>query len=898
MHIVIEPRRAPAGADLIEVVTPRTNAATIAAAENLFAANALSEPFSLEIAATGTARWFVARAAGPRMLSHLRGQLAVAYPQAEMRSLDIRQYPGLDPSRLGPDEQVAACALVLEGPEYLPIRIFGDAEVEDARVSQSDPILGILGALGDLPDGWRSLAQLVLRPAPRTWCKSYLRLAMEAPFAAERGQGQADSSLASVYLLAGALAAGVLAFQGYHWYATRDWLHLGLLGAGVIAALPGLFWMARRLTDRPVYDPLLVREKVSRLAYVGQIRLAIFAPTDVPALEVEARLERLGAAYRQYSLASANSLDVRPLRLRGRDLCELGPLPGGRPSVLNTRELAGLWHLPQATADVPFIERTTARQRTPLPSTVARGCPIGVSGSQGRPVPVAISPETLARNLLLVAKTRRGKSTLMLQLARYLMETRSASGRPPALVLVDPHADLAQALLGLVPAGRRGDVVYLNVDERARPFGLNLLDVGLFQDRDKAVVNALDIFRREFDRFWGPRMEDAFRFALLTLYEINQTICAADPDGRSRQHTILDVPSLLIDTGFRRPLLSSVADPVVASWWTNYFDTFDRKMQLEIANPVETKVQRFTGSRAARVIVGQPRSTIDPSAWVRSGAIVIVNTGQGAIGAETAGLVGSTLLNLVALQVGEQSKQDPEARCPVTLLVDEFHTMPGADYEGILGQLGKYGANLVLATQSLTRLDTLDKQQERALRATVFANLDGLFAFNVSAEDAGYLVHELGPEVDEEDLVSVGEHQCYARLSARGERLPTFSVRLSPPPASNPAVARQIAAASAALYGRDVGAVERDLRSALARIAQSHRALMEASQEGNGVARGAPTGGRAEVGAAPGTRKPPRNEKRNQRPRSGQPYQATLPDVGPIGASGESASPPPRGERR
>ena len=124
----------------------------------------------------------------------------------------------------------------------------------------------------------------------------------------------------------------------------------------------------------------------------------------------------------------------------------------------------------------------------------------------------------------------------------------------------------------------------------------------------------------------------------------------------------------------------------------------------------------------------------------------------------------------------------------MTLIVDEFHTMPGADYEAILSELAKYGASLILATQSLARLEALDRDQGRSLRATVFANLDGLFAFHTSAEDARYLVRELGGEIDEHDLIELGEHQCYARLSAGGERLPTFSVALDPPPTSDPDV--------------------------------------------------------------------------------------------------------------
>jgi len=94
--------------------------------------------------------------------------------------------------------------------------------------------------------------------------------------------------------------------------------------------------------------------------------------------------------------------------------------------------------------------------------------------------------------------------------------------------------------LGLVPPERRGHVVYLDLGNSQRPFGVNLLHVGLGWNRDQAVGNALRAFKREFDAFWGPRMEDAFRFALMALFEANEAICHMDPiAGRNSQHTIL-----------------------------------------------------------------------------------------------------------------------------------------------------------------------------------------------------------------------------------------------------------------------------------------------------------------------------------------------------------------------
>ncbi|MFN8472760.1 MAG: type IV secretory system conjugative DNA transfer family protein [Anaerolineae bacterium] len=811
-------------AELVEVVTPRTNTASLTAAENFLAAISLPEPFSLEVAATGQARRFVMRVGSEAMRRHVAGQLGAAYPQAEIRPLNLTEHPDADPAVLRDGERGAACALVLRAPPYLPLRTFRDADVGEGP-TQSDPILGVLGGLADLPPGWRGLSQVMLRPAPDNWSEAYLRLAVEHPLAAERAASQADTSLTNVFLTAALLVAVAVSYQAYGWYTERNWLFLGLLALAAIGGGASTLWLVHRLRRKKLYDMRLVQEKINRIAYRAEVRLAIFAPAEVPAAEVEARLGRLVAAYRQFNLAAGNGLLQRPLAGKENRLAELAPLLSAKATpVLNIRELAGLWHLPHTDADVPLLERTTARRWLPLPVTVERGCRIGVASHQGHAIRVALPPDLLRRHLLLVAKTRRGKSSLLLQLARYLMATPVVGNTPSALVLVDPHRDLARATLALVPESRRADVVYLDVANTERPFGLNLLDVGLGWNRDKAVANALTIFRHEFDRFWGPRMEDAFRFALLTLYSANQAIREVDPLGRARQHTLLDVAPVLVNVAFRQRVLKLVTDPVIRAWWASYFEPLDRRLQLEIVNPVQTKVQRFAGSQATRAIVGQPRSTVNPAGWLRSRSIVIVNTAKGVVGEDAAALIGGTLLNLVGLAVNEQAALEEKQRQPVTIIVDEFHTMPGADYESVLSELGKYGANLVLATQSLGRLRTLDEEHARSLQATVFANLDGLFAFHTSAEDAEYLVRELGGDVDAQDMVELGEYQCYAKLSVGGERTPPFSVRLDPPPQGNAQTCQDLEKASAVTYGRPIAAVEADLAAALARIAKLHPA--------------------------------------------------------------------------
>jgi hypothetical protein len=660
----------------------------------------------------------------------------------------------------------------------------------------------------------------VLAPAARDWARAYQRLALERPLEQERRTDTGPSLLVPLILL-GLVGLFLLGASAGDAWSRGDWLFMVALAGGVLAASVVVIAMLRWVRNREPVDPRMVLGKLSREACMVELRVAVIAPLFADADLLEDRLDRLVAAYRPFALATGNSLVPAPLGHATGDLRTLRALD--RPSLLNVRELAGLWHLPQAGDDIVSLERTTARHRLPLKHTVSEGpdgtsCRIGASSHQNHDVPVYLPEQLLGRHLLAVAKTRRGKSSLLLRMVRHLMQV----GGNRSIVLVDPHHDLAVSALALVPGSREADVVYLDVSNRRRPFGINLLDTGLGWDRDQATANALRIFRREFDGYWGPRMEDAFRFAILALFEANQALCAEDPrHGRGAQYTILDVPAVLERPGFRRQVLKMTNDPVIRQWFDGYFEPLERRYQLEIINPVQTKVHKYLGSRVARHIVGQPRSTIDLRDLVSSGRIVIVNLNAFDVGEDLAGLIGGTLLNLAARAVSSQVSVPAPARRSVTLVVDEFHTIPGADYKQVLGELAKYGANVMLASQTLSRLDRLtDAQRTRNLRASVFSNLDGLFAFHTSAEDATYLAEELGGGLDAHDLLELGHFQCYVRVTdtRTGERLPAFSVKLEPPPEGNQHLGARLARLSAERYGRDVLDVELDIQSALERV--------------------------------------------------------------------------------
>ena len=149
------------------------------------------------------------------------------------------------------------------------------------------------------------------------------------------------------------------------------------------------------------------------------------------------------------------------------------------------------------------------------------------------------------------------------------------------------------------------------------------------------------------------------------------------------------------------------------------------------------------------------------------------------------------------------------------------------------------------------------------MRNTVFANLDHLFAFNCSAEDARSLALELGAPIEPADLVELGDYQCYARLSSCGERLPAFHLRLDSPPVADTVVRDLVAAASSARYGRDAALVAADRAAMLERL--EVQAWSESSQEG-GRSKTDPEAGRLPPASAGSVMGPPSsdNQKRNQ----------------------------------
>jgi hypothetical protein len=131
---------------------------------------------------------------------------------------------------------------------------------------------------------------------------------------------------------------------------------------------------------------------------------------------------------------------------------------------------------------------------------------------------------------------------------------------------------------------------------------------------------------------------------------------------------------------------------------------------------------------------------------------------------------------------------------------------------------------------------------------------------------------------------SSSDHQCYARLSHHGERLPAFHLGLDAPPDGDAAVGAMLAACSAATYGPDMAAVSSDRAALLKQIdvpddepaAESHSGRAKLDPENGRI----PPASAGSVASASADGKRRRNEGRAKKTIRGSEADAATARVG------------------
>ena len=802
---------------LLAVTPPRTGERTLLGVENLLQSIAVPEPFSLELAGDADGVTLMARCRDKEVV---QGQISAHYPQARIAEVP----PEEDPLRLEEGQQAWSMTLAADGPDYLPLRTFRDDDLLDPG---SDPFIAIIGALSTLRDNERIVARLLLRSLGPDWSAAHMSKAIRNPATERRDasytyQTKPLQTDAVIMIVLGLAALGV--FQSYFWMQDGETWKTVLLAAGVITGtvVGGWGWWRWRRARSRVHDPLLIKEKVSRIAFGAELQVTAILPQKDSRQRANELLGPVAAAYRHYDNPAGARFRVGKVR-------PIVPIPSlqpastglfGKRSVLGVREVASLWHPPGARDETPLVERSGAKVLLPSARGTRGGALVGDT-TAGNPREIHFPDDLLRRHHLYVARTRMGKSTLMHHIVAHKMKQKAEGKDPDAIVVVDPHADLVSGLLGQVPESLIDHVRLIDLaDDRGAP-GINLLDTRIFPDRDRTADSVVRVAKGLWDQ-WGPRMQSILEQTVKSLHEANERMDA------DQQYTILDGLKLLSDQKFRNRVLAKVGDPYLLEWWSRDFKSWHRQYKSDALAPVQTRLSYYASSRKARAILGQSRSTIDMRQVILEGGVLLVSTSQGTAGRDVAALVGASILNLVDAVIREQGSVSLEQRRGVLVVVDEMQTMPGVDYETMLSELGKFGASFVLATQSLAKLGDLS----RTMQDSIMSNVGCLAVFQVAGSDARTLVWELGKDrVSEEDITSLPVHHCYVRATVDKERMPVFSMAVRKPDEGDPDVAARIRTATGGYTTpvKEIAAGQAETE----RLVEQYRAAIEALERGD-----------------------------------------------------------------
>jgi Type IV secretion-system coupling protein DNA-binding domain/TraM recognition site of TraD and TraG len=445
------------------------------------------------------------------------------------------------------------------------------------------------------------------------------------------------------------------------------------------------------------------------------------------------------------------------LKLRDRWL-------GGRAFLVSTGELAALAHLP-SDHGIPGLVRASAREVSPPPGLSPVGKPLGMSG--GRLVCLAV-PDA-RQHLHVLGPTGVGKSTLIAQLV--LADFREGRGA----VVIDPKGDLVEDLLARIPEGREDDVDLLDPMDAA-PLAINMLDNA---DRDLGVDQLVAIFKRVFERDWGPRTDDIFRATLLTL------------TANGRRATLADVPLLLSNPAKQAELLAHVDDPVgLGPFWT-WYQGLSEAQRSSSTGPLLNKLRVFLLRKPVRAIVCATRTTLDIPRCIDGGRLLLARLPKGTLGEDASRLLGSMVVARTWQAALARAAVKPEQRRDCCLYIDEvqnYLNLP-TPIPDVLAEARGYRLSLCMAHQHLGQLTP-------ELREGISANARTKIYFQLSRDDAHQLEPDVYPELTDYDLANLPLYTAAVRVCHRGQTGRPFTLTtqelLEPTPGRTEAIKADI----------------------------------------------------------------------------------------------------------
>ncbi len=540
-----------------------------------------------------------------------------------------------------------------------------------------------------------------------------------------------------------------------------------------------------------------VENKITKPGFETSIRIIAISGSDESA---KSHVANISTAFAQFA-GDLNSLKSRKIYQKGAFMEDflyryqpMFNIFGNHTSILNSEELATIFHFPNKQITTPHIFWLNAKT-APAPSEIpTEGLYLGISSYRGIKKEVFIGKEDRMRHVYVIGKTGTGKSELLKDMI--LQDIRDGKG----LCFMDPHGDAIEDIMKLIPPERAEDVIYFNPSDVERPMGFNLLEANTEDEKHFAATAVINMMYKLFDPYKtgivGPRFEHAVRNAMLTAMAVPGS-------------TFVEIMRILTDAKFVQELLPHVTDPIIRRYWTDQIAQTSDFHKSEVLDYITSKFGRFVTNKLIRNIIGQSQSSFNLREVMDSGKILLVNLAKGSLGEENSNFLGLILVPRILMAAMSRVNTPMESRRDFYLYVDEFQNFATPDFAVILSEARKYRLGLCVANQFIG-------QVEEEVKNAVFGNVGTIVSFRVGVTDANYLAHEFAPTFGEDDLLNVERYHAYCKTIVNNEPVSPFSMDLTKDitkqkAMESPRVAEIIKEMSRLKYGRDENLVEAEI---------------------------------------------------------------------------------------
>ncbi|NBO17390.1 MAG: DUF87 domain-containing protein [Proteobacteria bacterium] len=501
-----------------------------------------------------------------------------------------------------------------------------------------------------------------------------------------------------------------------------------------------------------------IENKLTRSGFDSYIRVISFSNNPI---EVEQNYRSCIATFSQFSRTNLNSF-VEVKEPDSRKLLEdfqSRALDLNSAYVLNTEELASIYHLPSSSVDIPNIDWAPLRQNEIPDNLPTSNCVyIGKASYRNKIIEFGIKEGTdRLRHMYMIGKTGTGKSSLFLNMI--IQDILNGNG----VGVIDPHGELVRDILDYIPENRIKDVVLVDPSDFERPVGINIMQLEEGESIDRAAAEIVNAFKSIFAESWGPRLEYILRNTVKAIMSVEGT-------------TILGIKRVLEDDDYRKFIVTQLKDPVLKKFFDKEFAEFksNNKLKTESISPIQNKIGPFETIQIIRNILCQRNSTINFSDIMDSKKIFLFNLSKGMLGDDVKNLFGSLIVSKIQSTVLKRANLSAEQRSPFYLYIDEFQNFTTDTFQSILSESRKYGLGLYLTHQFIEQLS-------ETMRAAVIGNVGTILTYSLGSRDASVMKEVFAPYYDEIDIQNLPNFHVINKMIVDGTSTKPFTAEIIKP---------------------------------------------------------------------------------------------------------------------